>query len=559
MSRRAYFVLLFAVSGFGVLVFNIYPIVWLMIGSVHKQPSGSFTLQYYRQVFSAFENLETIRNTFVLALGSIPLAALMGIVAALSTARIVTPLAGWTRAASIVAFVSPPWIIAMAYALLFAPNAGFVNVWFYGLFGIKPFNAFSMGCMIFVTALFLYPYIYLVLTASLENMDSSYEEAAITVGCSPLRALFTVTLPLVTPALLTAILFSFVNVWGLYSLPAVLGIPSKIYVFATYLWFLLNSLPAKLELSAALAAFFAVLSSLMFWGMLWLSKGYGQRFQVVAGRGHRSVRMDVPGLRIALTVANVVLVGLALIVPYAVLVAMSTSANPYRPPGPTNFTLMVYVGQLVDRDFLRITGNTVMVALGVGAVAGVLAVIVAYLGVRSSSRLREYLSAAAMFPIIVPGVAFVIGTAWGWLRPPAVLYGTLTVIIINQVARYLPLGVANVRTGFTQLHPSLEEAALTCGASMGATIRRIAVPLIRPAVMSTFLLLLLSSMQDLLSPWFLGDGTPRTYTLAAKIFFLWDQGNVSQSAALGVILVIVTFCVYIPVQRLLGRTSTRGA
>ena len=145
MSRRAYFVLLFAVSGFGVLVFNIYPIVWLMIGSVHRQPSGSFTLQYYRQVFSAFENLETIRNTFVLALGSIPLAALMGIVAALSTARIVTPLAGWTRAASIVAFVSPPWIIAMAYALLFAPNAGFVNVWFYGLFGIKPFNAFSMA------------------------------------------------------------------------------------------------------------------------------------------------------------------------------------------------------------------------------------------------------------------------------------------------------------------------------------------------------------------------------------------------------------------------------
>ena len=558
MSRHRYFIFLFSIAGVGVFLFNIYPIIWLVIGSVHRQPSGTLTLEYYRETFSAFGNLETLRNTFILALGAIPLAAIMGITAALSTSRIVTPLSGWIRGAAIVAFVSPPWIIAMAWALLLAPNAGFVNVWFYNLAGVKPFNAFSMECMIFVAALFLYPYIYLVVSSALENMDSSYEEAAITVGCSPVRTLLTITLPLVTPALITAILFSFVNIWGLYSLPAVLGVPAHIYVFATYLWFLLNSLPAKLELSAAMATFFALLSSFMFLAMLLLSKGYGMRFQVVAGRGHRPVRMSLPGLRYPLLAINFVMVALTLIIPYAVLLAMSTSANPYRPPSIRNFTLMIYVQQVLDRDFLRITGNTLLVALGVGAVAGCLAVLVAYLGLRTTAKIRQYLSAAAMFPIIVPGVAFVIGTAWGWLRPPVVLYGTLTIIIINQVARYLPLGVANIRDGLTQLHPSLEEAALTCGAGIGTTIRRITVPLVRPAVISTFLLLLLCSMQDLLSPWFLGDGTPRTYTLAAKTFFLWDQGDVTQSAALGIIIAIITFCVYYPLQRIFGRPAARS-
>ncbi len=557
MSRRAHLIGLFSVAGIGVLLFNVYPMVWLLAGSL-RQSGGSFTLAYYREIFTVFTHLEALKNTFVLALGAIPLALLMGIVAALSASRVVTPLSRWIRTASTIAFVSPPWVTAIAYALLLSPNAGIANRWVNSVLGFKPFNAFSMGTMVFVTALFLYPYVFLILTSALDNMDSSYEEAAITVGCSPVQTLVTITLPLITPALITSALFSLVYVWGLYSLPAILGVPAKIYVFATYLWFLLNGLPPKLELSAAMATFFAAVSTVLFWAAFWLSRSYGLRFQVVGGKGHRSVRLQAPQLGGPLVVVNGILVALALVIPYAVLIIMSASRNPYRPLSLANFTLAHYVAQLTESNFLRVVGNTLQLALYVAVAASILSFVVAYLDLRSRSRLAEWLSAGAMFPIVVPGVAFVVGTAWAWLRPPVVLYGTLAVIAMNQVARYLPLGVTNVRDGLGQLHPSLEEAALTCGASITTTIYRIALPLIKPTVLSTFLLLLMSSMRDLLSPLFLGDGSARTATLATTTFFLWDEGLVARSAALCVILAIITLCMYYPLQRILIRAPAGG-
>jgi iron(III) transport system permease protein len=548
---------LFLAAAAGVLIFNLYPVFWLALGSL-RGPEG-LTAGHYRDVFSVFSHVEALKNTFVLALISIPAAVAAGVFTALCTTRVALPGAAWIRAGSVVAFVSPPWVAAMAYSYLLSPRAGLVNRWFFDAFGVRPFDVFTMAGMSFVMALYLYPYVYLVVSAALDNMDSSYEEAAITVGCSPLRTLTAVTLPLITPAVTTSVLYSVVFVWGMYAIPSMLGVPGKVYVFATYLWNLLNSNPPRLELASAMGMFFAVVSGGLFWAAFRLMRRQGERFQVVGGKGHRAVRLDLGRAAWLIAAANGAILALVLLVPYAMLVVMATSRSVYRPPSAANFTLRHFTDHLANPDFPRIVANTLQTAGQAAVVGCLIALIVAYLHQRSRAAWTDALAVAATFPVAVPGVVFVIGTAWAWLRPPIVLYGTLWVIAINQIARFLPLAVNNLRDGIGQVHASLEEAARTCGAGTVTTVVRIAAPLIRPTVVNTFLLLFMSSVRDLLSPLFLGDGSPRTINLGARIFFLWGEGLTAESAALCILLLALMLAVYLPVQRAFGRPPASRA
>ena len=538
-------------------IVTVYPMLWLAVGSFGGEEG--FTLENYRSVFQGLGPLDAMKNSMVFSGGALVLGLAMAAVSALSTTRLSTPFAGLVRSASIIAFVNPPWITAMAYAWLLSPQAGTFNRWTDALFGVKPFNAFSMPTMVFVAALFLYPYLYLTLSAPLENVDSTNEEAALTAGASPWQMLWRVTLPLVTPAMITSVVFSIVILWESFSIPAILGTPGRIYVFATYLYRLLNTPPPDLGLSAAIAVFFAVTAGLAVWvGLRVARRHHGARFQVVAGKGHRTVRIEVGWMKYPLAAFNLTVLAFALIVPYVTLVMLSLSANVYQSFSFWNLTLRHYLDHFRSPVFHEIFWNTLQVALVMSAAAGVIALLVAYLDLRGRGPLKGLLSFIATFTIAVPGVAFVVGVAWAWLRPPLVLYGTIWIIIICQILRFLPLGVQHLRDGLGQIRPELEEAARTCGAGTFAMLLRITVPVIRPVAVATFLLLWMASMRDLLTPLFLGTGTAETSTLSQRIYFLWGEGLTSQSASLAVILVSLLAVLYVAMRIVLGRWAQKA-
>jgi len=539
-----------------VSIVTVYPMLWLAVGSFGGEEG--LTLENYRSVFQGLGPLDAMKNSMVFSGGALVLGLAMATVSALSTTRLRTPFAGLVRSASIIAFVNPPWITAMAYAWLLSPQAGTFNRWTDQLFGIKPFNAFSMSSMVFVAALFLYPYLYLTLSAALENVDSTNEEAALTAGATPWQMLRRVTLPLVTPAMITSIVFSIVILWESFSIPAILGTPGRIYVFATYLYRLLNTPPPDLGLSAAIAVFFAVTAGLAVWvGLRVARRHHGARFQVIAGKGHRTVQIEVGWMKYPLAAFNLTVLACALVIPYVTLVMLSLSANVYQRFSFSNLTLLHYLDHLRSPVFHEIFWNTLQVALVMSAVTGVIALLVAYLDLRGRGPLKNLLSFIATFPIAVPGVAFVVGVAWAWLRPPLVLYGTIWIIIICQISRFLPLGVQHLRDGLGQIRPELEEAARTCGAGTFAMLRRITVPVIWPVAVATFLLLWMASMRDLLTPLFLGTGTPETSTLSQRIYFLWGEGLTSQSASLAVILVSLMAVLYVAMRIVLGRRASK--
>ncbi len=533
-------------------VVNVYPMLWLALGSV-RGDEGDITLEHYLSLFQRLGPIEALKNSIVFTGCSLVLGLGMAAVSALSTTRLQTPLAGWVRSMSIIAFVNPPWILAMAYAWLLSPQAGTFNRWSDALFGVKLFDAFSMPSMVFVAALFLYPYLYLTLSAALENVDSAYEEAALTAGASPWRMFRSVTLPLVTPAMVTSIVFSIVLLWESFSIPAILGTPGRIYVFATYLYRLLSTPPPELGLSAAVAVFFAVTAGLAVWLVLGLARRrHGGRFQVIGRKAHRTVRIEVGWVKYPLAIFNVSVIGLALLVPYATLLMLSLSQNLYERFSFSNLTLRHYTEHLRSPVFHEIFWNTLQVAFFMSISASLIALLVAYLDLRGRSRFEKLLSLSATFPIAVPGVAFVVGVAWAWLRPPLVLYGTIWIIVVCQISRFLPLGVQHLRDGLSQVQAELEEAARICGAGTLTMLWRITLPVIRPVAVATFLLLWMASMRDLLTPLFLGTGTPETATLSQRIYFLWGEGLTAQSASLAVILVSLMAALYALMRVVLG-------
>ncbi len=535
---------MFISATLGVLIINIYPLIMLIIRSFSVDVNGGFTTEHYTNALTAFGNIQTLQNSLIYAAGSIAIALFFALISALSNGRVNVPFKRFVDTGSAITYVSPPWVAAMAYVFLLAPNSGLLNIWMEATFGFKLFNVMTMAGMIFVTALFYYPYIYMTVSSALENMDSSYEEAAMTVGCSPLRTLLKVTLPLVTPAITTSVVFSFVMVWGLFSIPAMLGSPSKVYVFATYLNTLMNSLVPQFELSAALSVMFAIVAAILVTLGLKLAKsGQSGRYQTVGSKGHNSMKMEIGRWKYLLAGLNIFIIFLTLILPYCCLVIMSLSKTVYEPFSLSNMTLNNYK-LVLDSNFVKILGNTLELALYVAVICCLIAIVIAYLNLRSTSKLTGTLNFMTTLPIAIPSVAFTIGVSAAWMGQPFSLYGSIWIMVLAQVARFISMAMRHFEDGFNQLHSSLEEGAKTCGASSTTTLMKISLPIMRPVLVNTFLVVFMSSMRDLLIPLFLGTGTVQTMTLATRIYSYWNEGMIPEATSLCIVLVVVMSVIY---------------
>jgi iron(III) transport system permease protein len=551
-SRSRGIWLLGGLVAFGVFVLNVYPLVWLAAGSVWT-PDG-LGLGHYRELLTRFPFGAVLLNSWIYALGTTFLSLGFGVPLAVLVARTDLPGKAGLRLGTVLAFVSPPWLTAMAYVFLASPNAGLLNLGIHALVGVKPLDVHTMGGMILVSALFLYSYVFLTVESALASVDGSYEEAARVTGASRWTILARVTLPLVTPSLVVATVFSFIFSWSPFATPAILGMPARIYVFATQLYLLLNSFPPRLGVSAALAVVFC-LSAAAVGLVLWALRrpGVAGRYAVISGKGIRPAQIPLGRARWPLGVAAWTLLLLAVGLPYLVVLWMSFNTSWFGSMRLADLSLANYVYVLTEYpNTWRVVGNSLALAVGGTALVLAAGLGVAYLQARTLLPGRGLLVAAASYTVILPSVAFVTGVIWAWIRPPFALYGTLTLIALAQASRILPIVVRNLGDGLGQIDRPLEEAGTTCGARRGSVFLRITLPLLRPVAIGTATLAGLSSLRDLNTPLFLGSGATDTLTLSVAIFTFWSETRMGESAAF-TILLLLTLAVFAPVYRLLPR------
>ncbi len=547
---------LYTLTTAALLVLTIYPMIWLLIGSL-REKGGGFGLGNFIELNDKFAFGRILTNSWIFAFGSAGVATAIGVTLAVLVARTDAPFKRVARLSAILAFVSPPWLTAMAYVYIGSPNAGFVNQILYSVIGIKPFDIQSMAGMIFVTSLFLYSFVFLTVEAALASVDGSFEEAARIAGARPLMVTRTITLPLVTPAIVSAAAFSIIISWGLFAVPAILGMPARIYVFATQLYLFLNTFPPRLEVAAALGVSF-VLTALVVGMLVWAAGRQRRRqrsFAVVVGKGARAAAMPLGRWRPLAALFMLLMMVLSVAGPYVVVLWMSLNTQWFGNAGLSGLSFANFHYVIFEYfAFWHVAGNSLKIATMEVTMVLLIATAVSYIARRTQLPGRAMVQGAAMYTLLVPSVAFLTAVMWAWIGSPIGLYGGLLLIAMTQAARSLPIATRNIGDGFGQIDRALEEAASVCGANRARVTATVTLPLLRPVLLAAFTLVFLSALRDLNTPLFLGGGSAKSMTLAVLIFQLWSETRVGEAAALTIVLLTLTLAIFVPFSRAFRRS-----
>lgn len=534
-------------AGFLLAYLIVVPLGLMAISSF--RPGGfpldpGWTFANYETVYGAANFPRLVRTTIVFAIGSTLMALTLGIALAWLIERTDLPLRGALRAAVILPMATPPILLAIGWAMLLSPRTGFFNLLLRDIFGLSqsPFNVFSLGGMIFVEGLALVPTTFLFLSPAFRNMDPSLEEAAATSGAGPFTTLRRVLLPLLWPSILAAGAFLMIVCLVVFDIPGTLGMPARIFVLSTQIYYLAVDSPTGVPLYgqvSALAAFFLLVLGVLGWAYHRLTR-HAQRFRTVTGKGFRPRLLRLGRWRWVAFGGVAVYFLLAVVAPLAILTW--TSLMPYQTrvtwAAVDLITLDNHRDFFANRRVLTATANSLTIALLSATIVALLSVALAWLVVRARAPGAKILDGLAFAPMAMPGVMLGVALVYVYLTLDFgfAIYGTIWIIAIAYVTHYLSFGTRLANGVMVQLHPELEEAGATSGASTWRILRKITVPLIWPAVVGIWIWVVAHALRELSTALMLQGR--ENVVVPTLLWDYWSGGEPNRAAAVGVWLVI---------------------
>jgi iron(III) transport system permease protein len=517
------------------VVLVVLPLLFLLVGGFRGEEGVS--LEHFAEALTGRLYTQALANSLVLGAWTGLFSLAVGLPMAWAVCRTNVPAPTLFRVTASLSYLSPPFLTAIAYVNLFSPNAGLVNVLLRDVLGAPwaTFNVFSMNGLVLVTVLHTFPFVFLLASSALQSVDASYEEAAQILGAGKLRTALAVTLPLVAPAVLAGTLLAFVNAIALFGSQAILGLPGRIVTLPTRIYALFDY-PPQYGLACALSLLFILITV----AALYLQHRFlaGRSYVTVAGKGARTEVIDLGWARWLLLAFCVLVFLVAIVLPYGALLAVSLSKS-WGLSFWQNLTLANYRFVLFEYNVTQraILNSLVLAALAATA-AVLLGSIIGWIDVRTRAPGRRLLDYAALVPLGLPGIVMAVALIQFWLTMPIALYGTLAILLLAYVGRYIPLGVRAANASLRQVDPSLEESARVLGASWAGTLREITLPLIRPGLFAGWLLVFVPVIQELSASILLFSSN--SITLAVAVYNLYETGYTEPTAALAMVSMAIT-------------------
>jgi iron(III) transport system permease protein len=512
------------------------PIIAVVVGAM--QDSSGVSMRWLTNVLSS---TRVIGNTMLVGVATTALAVLIGGALALVLVRIDTPGRSVLEELVILPLYVTPLLTAIAWSWLGSPRGGLINLFGREVLGASQglVNLHGPAGVVFVSALAYAPLPFLLIAAALRAMDPALEESARVHGAGAGGAFARVSLPLVLPAALGSAILVFVQAIGLFSVPAVLGMPSGFYVAGTEIYRLLNNYPPRVGQAAAWGLLLLSITA----ALVWLQGAILERrsFVTVTGKAFRPRILPVGPIRYAFAAGAWLYVTAAVMLPVLTLiwaalvnfltVNLKLMAFDLRHFEYVLFTYPKTYTAAQNSLLLGIATATIVCGLGLG---------VSWVVVRTRIRGRGFLDQVSMMPLALPSIVLALGLLWTYVGLTLVpIYGTIVILLVAYVTHYLPFGVRAASGALRQLHPELEDAARIAGASLVKTLRFVVLPLTRPTLVATWTLLFVLAMQEVSASILLY--TSRTTVLSVAVFDLWEAGNVNALAALSVLQLAVTF------------------
>ena len=536
-------VLLLAILGFLV----VYPVLTLLLGAltdtnpvVEGLSLRHLSVANFLTVVANPNVADALANTLLACGGGTAIAVVIGLLFSWIVVRTNTPFRGFIAATSILPLFAPPLVAGVAWSILGSPKTGLINTAFKWAGLDWHVDFYSMSGLVFVFGIYYAPYVYMFTSSALRNMDPSLEEAAEISGASAFATLFSVTFPLIMPAIVSGMLLSFIVMLGIYGVPAVLGAPANINVLTTYIFKLTNWSPPLYNTAAAVAIILMVVTgALVFLQQKVLS---GRSYTTVAGKAFRPRTLDLGGWRWFTFSLGLIYLVIVVVLPMLALIVAAFRKFMFIRDIASLFDLrqysLVHFNAIFDNPLtIRSICNAVEVGLITAVVGGALAFAIGYTVHRTHVPGRRLIDLIATLPVAIPGLVIGVAYLWAWIGIPGGLYGTIWILALAFIARFMPDTVKALSTSFLQIHRELEEAAWVCGKGMLTTIASIVLPLARPGVIASMTLLFVLAIRELGSSLFLY--TSNTMVMSVLLLDYYEGGNIGKTAAFSLVQTVL--------------------
>src|SRR3954467_4748055 len=512
-----------------------------------------FTLDNYRNAYYSAETFRLFLNSVQYAAGTSVFALCLGTTLAWMNERTNTPFKKLFFALSIIPLVIPGILFVVAWIMLASPKIGILNVAVQRLFDTDyvPFNIYTMTGMIWTDGLHYSPMAFLLMTAAFRSMDPSLEESAMMSGASVLQVAWKITLRLAWPAALASLLILFVRSLESFEVPALLGLPVGIQVYTSSIYQAIHQYPSQIGLGAAYAITLLLITSIGIYMQSQLAY-QGSKFSTVTGKGFRPRTIDLGGWRYFAAALFVLYFVVIVLLPFLVLV-WSSLQKFYSAPSwaaLSRVSLDSYRTILDYPQFWSTVRNSLFLAITTATVVMLIGAVISWVVVRTKIRGRWALDNLASLPLVFPGLVLGLSIMICYLYLDIGVYGTIWILLIAYVTRFLPYGTRYVSTSMMQIHKELEESAAMSGASWGLTFRRVVLPLLKPGLLAGWIYVMIVSIRELSSSILLYS--PGTEVVSIMIWELWQNGQYVELSALGVML-IVALLFLVMLAQLAGR------
>ena len=552
--------LLIPVAGAGVLIYlAVLPLLMLLIGSFQAEVAPRefiYTLKNYQHAYASEYTYSTFKNSLIFGSGSAALSFILGTLLAWLTERTNTPLRAIFVPIAVVPLILPGVLESIAWIFLLSPKFGYLNVWLMSLFGLQsaPFNVFSLPGMIWVHSVGQVPLAFLMMVAAFKSMDPSLEESAMASGANTWQTFRRVTLRLLLPTAGSVVLILFVRTLESFETPALIGIPARIYVYTSEIYLAFNEYPPDYGRGGALAVGLLLLSAVGVW-LYTRATREGKKFQTVTGKAFRPRQFDLGPWRWAGLTFLLTYFVFVVLMPFLVLFWASFLPFFAAPSWDAvqKLSLDNYRYLSSFRPFWEAMKNSIILATLTATIAMVLTSLVAWIVYKSKLRGAWLLDFLAFVPITIPGIVMGMALILLYVAFPIPIYGTIWLLLIAYVTRFIPYGMRAASGSIMQIHSELEEAAAASGASWWETFRRVTLPLLRPGFAAGWMYICIVSFREFSTSVLLATGESRV--LSILLFTMFEQGQVTVVAAIGILMILTLLIIVGLFRKISGRVG----
>lgn len=513
------------------LIFVVYPLSLVLYRSVLNPATGALTLEYFTKFFSRAYYTNTIVNSFRVTTVSTLVASLLGLAMAYITRSTRIRGSKWLNILIVISYLSPPFIGAYAWIQLLGRN-GFITRGINQLLGVSFGGIYGFWGIVLVFSLQSFPLVYMYVAGALKNLDNSLNEAAESLGSTTVQRVARVIMPLILPTLLASALLVFMRVFSDFGTPMLIGEGYRTFPVVLYSQFM-GEVMNDDNFAAALCMIIMLITLLFFFAQRWVARKTS--YSMTALKPMEPVRKRGVG-----NVASHVFVYAVVVM--AILPQVTVIATSFMDAGTGQvfsgkFTLENFVNTLLTKNNQSIL-NTYLYGIAAISLVVVLGILIAYLAVRRRSALTSTVDTLTMLPYVIPGSVLGISFLYAFNRSALLLSGTALIMIVSLCVRRLPYTIRSSTAIIGQISPSVEEAAVSLGASEARSFLEITVPMMLPGVLAGAIMSWVTVISELSSSVILY--TSRTMTLTVAIYTEVIRSSFGNAAAYSTVLTVTS-------------------